>query len=311
MESHYSLASVILKIEHSNDDFFREMDDELKYYRAAAGPHDCLARLSRSDGWSIPEKAVRTTVLDNGCVYLHEQQIYIADRENRYLIRMAIGKKELSVDYGSDCEGLHELMRWLLKWLVIKSAEGKGLAFIHASAASYRGKTIVFCGDSKCGKSSSLMRLVQNGATAISDDSVLSDGTRIFPFTLKTSVDEDFARRFGVGPGLFDIGQHAEHKCAYGKADCVIFLRIWNNSTSEIRPLEYSRALLSLIRIYKKEIPFLWFGLDRDAVDGSAAIFKKYASVLDNAECFEFFQGSDEREVRNTLLGFLDRIRGA
>jgi hypothetical protein len=311
MESHYNLASVALKIEHSGDDFFRKMDDELKYYRAGAGPHDCLARFSRSEGWNIPEKAVRTNVLNNACVYLHEGRLYIADKDGRFLIRMAVGEKELSVDYRSDCTGLHELMRWLLKWLVIKSAEGKGLAFIHASAASYKGRTIVFCGDSKCGKSSSLMRLIQSGATAISDDSVLSDGTRIFPFTLKTGVDEDFARRFGVDPGLFDIGRHAEHKSVYGKADCVIFLRIWNSSASEIRPLEYNKALLGLIRIYKKEIPFLWSGLERDAADGSAAIFKRYASILENARCFEFFQGSDEGEVRGALLRFIDGIIGA
>jgi len=311
MESHYNLASVILKIEHSGDDFFRRMDDELKYYRAGAGPHDCLARFSRGGGWSIPEKAVRTNVLDNGSIYFDGGEIYIREKRDRYLIRMNLGKKELSVDYGADCVGLHEHLRWLLKWLVIKSAEDKGLAFIHASAASFKGQTIVFCGDSKCGKSSSLMRLIQSGATAISDDSVLSDGKRIFPFTLKTSVDEDFARRFGVDPGLFDIGRHADHKSVYGKADCVIFLRIWNNSTSEIRPLGYNKALLGLIRIYKKEIPFQWFGLDKDAGDGSAAIFSRYASILENAGCFEFFQGSDEDEVRGTLLRFLDGIIGA
>lgn len=306
MESHYSIAGVVLKVEHQGDEFFRKMDDELKYYRTGAGPHDCLALFNKSKSGGIPQKAIRTNVLNNATVYLHEQQVYIADREGRFTVRMAIGKRELAVNYESDCDGMHELARWLMKWLIIKSAESKGMAFIHASAASYKGRTIVFCGDSKCGKSSSLMRLIQNGATAISDDSVLSDGKQVFPFTLKTGVDEDFARRFGVDAGLFDIGMHAQHGSAYGKADLVIFLRIWNSEKSEIRPLDYGKAYLGLIRAYKKEIPFLWSGVDREAADGSAGIFRKYGEILDGARCFEFFQGCDEREVREALLTFLN-----
>lgn len=306
MDSYYSIAGVVLKVEHQGDGFFRKMDDELKYYRADAGKHDCLALFNNASCAGIPQKAVRTNVLNNATVYLHEQQVYIADKDGRFVVRMAIGRKELAVDYQSDCDGLHELMRWLMKWLIIKSAEGRGMAFIHASAASYKGRTIVFCGDSKCGKSSSLMRLIQNGATAISDDSVLSDGKQVFPFTLKTGVDEDFARRFGVDAGLFDIGKHAEHGSVYGKADCVIFLRIWNSAKSEIRPLDYGKAYLGLVRAYKKEIPFLWSGVDRETADGSAGIFKRYGEILDSARCFEFFQGNDEREVREVLLGFLN-----
>jgi hypothetical protein len=306
MESYYDFAGVVLKAQHADDYIFKKIDEELRYYRTERKQSDCTVRFNRDPHAAVPKKAIRTNALKTEFIYLDGGRMFIADKEGRYIISMSIAKKELAIDYTENPIALRNLLRWLLKWLVIKTAEGKGLAFIHASAASYHGKTILFSGDSNCGKSSALLRLVRKGARAISDDSVITDGKRIFHFTFKTSVDGDFARRFGIPPGLYDIGKFVDRGQSYDKADLLIFLKIWNNETSEMRPLKYDEALLSLVRIYKKEIPFLWSGLGGD---GTKVIFEKYASILENAKCFEFCQGSDEDEVSRTLLDFLDRVR--
>lgn len=304
MDDYYRFAGVVLGIRHENDSLFRCMDDEIRQYRAGAQePAHCRAFLNpRRTGLTIPEKAVRTSFLDDQTVYSHDSGIIIAGKDNRYVIRLGIGTNELAVDYAEDSPMLRKVCRWLLKWLIIRSIEDSGMVFIHASAAHYNGKNVIFCGDSHCGKSSSLLRLVSKGAKAISDDSVISDGSRLIPFSFKTTVNDDLARRFNIGPELFDIGQHVDPAAEYGRADFVVFLRIWNSATSEARPMEFKRALLNLIRIYKKEIPALWAGADQSRPDPSALIFKKYSALLENAECFEFYAGYEENEVRESLI---------
>ncbi len=304
MENYYQFAKVMLKIEHSGDELFRMIDDEISYYASEKSRADCMARFVPSENPQVPEKAVRTNVLNNEIVYLKDQRMYLADKEGRYVVSMSVGQKDIRVDYREAADSLKKVLRWLMKWLIIKSAEENGLAFIHASAVNFNGKNIIFSGDSNCGKSSTLMRFVEKGATAISDDSVISDGEYIFPFTLKTRVDEDFGKRFNIDSELFDIGKYMDHKERYKGADLLVFLRIWNNSTSEIRPMEYNKALLSLIRIYRKEIPFLWSSLDN--VDGTKLIFKTYGRLLENTKCVEFYAGSNEEEVREKLLAFVN-----
>ena len=304
MENYYQFAKVTLRIDHENDKLFKMINDEIKYYAIDKGKSDCRAKLNPTKEPRVPEKAIRTNVLNTETIYLKDQTMFLANNNGKYVINMNVGKKNIEVDYTEAEDSLKEVLRWLMKWLVIKSAEEKGLAFIHASAVNYNGKNIIFSGDSNCGKSSALMRLIENGATAISDDSVISDGEYFFPFSLKTSVDDDFAKRFNIKSGLFDIGKYMNHKEKYKGADLLIFLRIWNNKTSEIKPMEYKKALLNLIRIYRREIPFLWSNLDN--VDGTKLIFKTYGKLLENTKCVEFYAGSDEKEVRKKMLNFIN-----
>jgi hypothetical protein len=307
MLSQYSFAGVVLSIRHEDDELFRSIDDEIGYYgRKEAAEADCSATFNPGpDGINIPKKAIRTYIMEGQEMYSLGERTFLAGRDNRYVIIMDFGKKEIAVHYREHEASLQNVVRWMLKWLIIKAAEGKGLAYIHASAAHYKGKTIIFSGDSHSGKSSSLLRMIQNGAKAISDDSVIFDGANLIPFTFNTSVDEDLVRRFSIKPG-FNIGEHVDNRSAYGKADVVIFLRVWNNESSELRPMEYKRALLNMIRSYKKEQTFtIWANWDKD--DSSKLIFERYASLLENARCFEFYAGFDEEEVRRTLFDFLDK----
>lgn len=304
MDEYYEMANVVLRIHHEEDGLFSYIDDEIRRYKTKklSEVHCNLYLKPKIRDFLIPKKAVRSSFFDGQTVYSNGEVIMIAGEDSSYLIRMGIGKKEIFVDYDKESPMLRKVTRWLLKWLIIRSAEEQGLIFLHASAAHYQGKNVIFCGDSHCGKSSSLFRLVENGATVISDDSVISDGSRLFPFTFKTTVDEDFAKRFNLDNDLFDIGKHSKKGSIYKDVDYVFFLKIWNNNASEIRPLEYSKALLNLIRIYKKEIPFLWSNLDNSGTEVTELIFKKYSSLLENAKCFEFYAGFDEAEVRRSLI---------
>ncbi|NYZ77396.1 hypothetical protein H0O02_03720 [Candidatus Micrarchaeota archaeon] len=312
MHDYYDFAGVSLRIRHDGDGLFRSIDKEIRYYGAgeAADP-DCSAEFhlpDRKPTAAIPKKAIRTNILDGQAVYLHDGQIFLSGRDNEYVICMDFEKKRMTVDYAEDSKALQNVSRWLLKLLIIKTAEEKGMSYVHASAAHYKGKNIVFCGDSHCGKSSSLIRLIRQGARAISDDSVIFDGTHIIPFTLNTTIDGDLEKRFGIKSGSFDIGFYMDHTQRYKNVDILVFLKIWNNDTSEIKPLDGNLALLSLIRSYQKELSFTSCAArDRGGPELSKQIFGRYAALVENAKCFSFYAGFDEEEVIKTLIDFLDR----
>jgi hypothetical protein len=307
MDDRYRFAGVSLRITHDGGGLFSGIDREIRFYKehGTADP-DCTASFERKDGVSVPDKAVRTDVMGAQAVYLHEGRVYLVGKDKDYIIGMDFERKHLAVRYARESKALQNVSRWLLKWLIIKTAEGKGVSYVHASAAHYKGKNIIFCGDSHCGKSSSLIRLVREGARAISDDSVIFDGTHLIPFTLNTTIDEDLEKRFGIESSSFDIGSHMDHGERYGKADIVVFLRIWNSGKSEARPLERSKALLSLMKGYQKEVGFTPFSRDRNDPELQKRLFARYSTLLEDAECFEFFAGNDEEEVRKALIGFLD-----
>ncbi len=302
MDEYYRMANVVLRMTHSGDGMFRCVDDELGRYRSGPAEAHCTIRLERDrEGAVLPDKAVRSAFFDGQTVYSAGGDILILNEGSGYLIKIGKRGDSVEVRYSRESDMARKMTRWILKWLVIRAAEGQGLVFLHASAAHFRGKNVVFCGDSHCGKSSALLRLVRSGASVISDDSVMTDGESMFPFTFKTTVDEDFAKRFGVENSLYDIGMHSGERKEYGKVDYLIFVRIWNSGTSQLRPLDYPRALLALMRIYKKEIPSLWAELDPDRRPADD-IFRKYSTLLEDAKTFEFYAGSDEDEVRRTLL---------
>ncbi|MBN1169648.1 hypothetical protein JXA56_01355 [Candidatus Micrarchaeota archaeon] len=305
MDDYYNFANVVLKIEHDKDDLFKYIDNEINQYQIKEKDHVFFTRIKKTSKIEVPNKAIRTNVFDGQAIYAHNKKIFIIGKDKEYSIVMDPVKREMIVDYIDDTEELRLMLRLLLKWSIIISAQENGMVYIHASAAHYNGKNIIFCGDSHCGKSSSLLRLVRNGAKAISDDSVLFDGKGLVPFSMNTTIDKDLEKRFEIKSKSFKIEKYVDHDFEYGKPDTIIFLKIWNNDTSEIKKMDYKIALLNLIRIYKKEIPFVWAILNKDITDGTGDIFKKYASLVEGVDCFEFYAGYEEVEVRKKLLEFL------
>ena len=306
MENYYQFANVTLKIEHENDPIFSYIDKEISNYRSDKKGYIGIAKINpKTTEIKIPEKAIRTNVFDGQSIYSHNQQAFIVGKNREYSIILNLGKKEIIVDHIEDTDELRKMLRWLLKWIIIISAQENGLVYLHASAGNYKGKNIIFCGDSHCGKSSSLLRLIRNGARAISDDSVLFDGKNLIPFTLNTTIDEDLRNRFRMDSN-FNIEKYIDHDLNYGKPDLIIFLKVWNYGKSQFQELDYNKALLNLMQIYKKEIPFVWSILEKDSTKTAGEVFKNYASLLEGVKCYEFFAGSDEEEVRNKLISFLD-----
>ncbi|MCX6773402.1 MAG: hypothetical protein NTY68_00165 [Candidatus Micrarchaeota archaeon] len=261
MENCYRIVDAVIKIEHENDDLFRYIDNEIRYYRTEEKENVCGKMTIRRDFNDniLPKGAVRISCYDDNSYFAHENKTYTLNKKG-FIFTMDYKGKEIILDYSEDCDQLRKSLKAFTKWLFIKASEDQGLVHIHGAAVHYNGKNIIFTGDSTCGKSSSLLRVVQNGGKVISDDAVIFDGNRLVPFTFNTTVNEDLSKRFGLDPDSFHISKYISDSKELKNADTIIFLKIYNS-----------------------------------------------ASILKNAKCFEFYAGSDEEEVRRTLIRFLDK----
>jgi hypothetical protein len=307
MDSHYDCAGIRLTIAHENDGMFNWIDNEFALYRSGAHEApDCRVALVPSlKKGVLPEKAFRISVNGTQTTHMHEGSVFLSD--SGYLIGIARDGRSITVYYDAADAGTKNMAKWITKYAVIKLAEKNGVTFVHAAGANYNGKNILFCGDPRHGKSTSLIRMVRRGARVISDDSVLIEGDRFVPFTFNVTIDSDLEKRMGIKAGEFDIREHVEKGMEYRKADVVILLKIWNSAKSEMRPLEYKVALFNLFQMHKREMGGTWPpGTSGDATV-HRDVFGRYSRFLEHARCFEFCQGHDDGEVNRVLYEFLDR----
>ena len=308
----YTFAGMILQIVHENDQLFREMDDELQTYKGNDGskPYYTVILYPDRNEFQPPAGAVRAWYGEGRAVYMHGNSGYIWKKDS-FLIKIDYVKRVIEARYRGYEEQLHLQVRSLIKWyFFIRGSEARGLTYIHAAAAHYEGLNILFSGDSHCGKSSSLLRLVKNGARVITDDAVIIDGNRLIPLFLKTAVDSDFALRFNISGDALNAGHYVVPEIPLTGIDMIFFLHIWYNEVTLIKKQEYRQALLNLMRIYRKEAQFnLISDREKESPDTYRKVFDSYAMVLKNAVCLDVYAGYDEIEVENTLIGFLNEYK--
>jgi hypothetical protein len=305
----YTFAGMTLQIIHENDQLFREINDELQSYIGDDGSKPDYDVILYHDGneFQPPVGAIRAGYSEGKAVYIHGNSSYIWKKDS-FLIKIDYIKRVIEARYHGYEEQLHLQLRSLIKWyFFIRGSEGRGLTYIHAAAAHYNDLNILFCGDSHCGKSSSLLRLVKNGARVVADDAVIIDGNRLIPFFLKTTVDADFAHRFSISGDALNTGHYVVTEIPVTGIDMIFFLHIWHNEVTLIKELEYHRALLNLMRMYRIEAQFnLLSDREKESPDMYRKVFDRYATLLKNTACLEVYAGYDEGEVENTLIGFIN-----
>jgi serine kinase of HPr protein (carbohydrate metabolism regulator) len=307
MISYYKFADIVIRLEHENDELFKEIHAEIKPYYTE-GPTQAAYEiiLIPSESITIPKRAVRISIDLDKSIYSHEKKSFIYKKDS-FAIDLDYNNKKITFCYRLVEKDLQLYLRAFIKWIFIKEAEDQGMIYIHGAAAHYHGKNIVFAGDMHSGKSSCLMRMVQRGAKIISDDAVIINMDKIIPFSIKPTIDHDLSERFGVSNEHIDSGIYAESSKVFEKVDLLFFVKIWNNETSEINKASYDKALLALMGIRNKEIQFNVFpgqGITNPAT--SKKIFSNYAELLQGTKCYEFFAGYDEQEVRKKLGEFVD-----
>jgi hypothetical protein len=289
------ISDIIVQIRHSGGSFSRAFLEDYKPFQISGSlsPDARLEILEKKKSF-LPPKAVlsgRWPELSeeeyksgSAKMTVHPDGMVMRDYKKRRVKIVGRG------------QGLLGHARTAAKWLILKTAEGRNHAFIHASAVRYQGKNLVFAGDSGSGKTSFMLRLARMGAEVICDDALLARRRMLIPFLLKFTEKGDFKKRFAFSEQALRAADGA------GKGiDFLVFPKIWNHASSRLRALARPAALKELDRIYQKEAGWNAYLEPRRVTD------QKYRELIRHAKCFEFYAGRHEKEVRRTLKKFLER----
>jgi|GEM_PF-1779354 len=305
MITNYNIAGIMLQVRHRDDGIFKYINEELKDYKYdGLYIGDIFIDINAgNNNLNLPAKAIRILYSYDYLKASYDNKIYSL-KHRKSMICTNYKNKTASINYVlADKEIVNEF-RCSIKWLIIKSIEEKGMAYIHGAAARYNNKNILFTGDSGSGKSSCLLRLISAGAEIISDDNVLVNGRKITPFCLKTSVKGDMVERFNLKSDQDKSFLKPGIKGDLDGFDIIIFPKIWNHSESKFTPIDEKDAVSILADIYLKETRLINVPAMKHE-----EILRRYKNIAKGSKCYIFYAGNQEQEVREALLNFLGNKR--
>ncbi len=179
-----------------------------------------------------------------------------------------------------------------------------GFLPIHASAVRFRGKTILFPGISKQGKSSLVASLIKNGGKLITEDIALfrfaNNEAEIVPSypLIKLSDEANKAISFST-EDPFKLMKSELNRSLYkidkqnfydeeSKIDVVIFPE-WS-SINELKPIPHKKSIIKIIssNFFTSEIPTLEINN-----------LKNNLSVIKNSKCYEYKRKQDINKLIN------------
>ncbi len=288
-----TISDFFIRVSHSSGPFSRALLEECRAFRVSSAPRtDAHLEILEEKRLKLPGRAV----LKGNWPAISEKEYRLGNVRITVCPHGAVVRddKNLSVTILARGQDFLGHARTAVKWLIIKTAERKKHAFIHASALRYRGRNIVFAGDSGSGKTSFMLRAAKLGAEVICDDAFLAKQNRPVPFLMKFTEKGDFKKRFERKENVRPAGK------ILGKGiDLLIFPKVWNHSSSRVTPLGRNAAIKELARIYQKEAGWNSYLEPLKRVD------KNHRGLLKRAKCFVFYAGNREEEVRRVFKRFL------
>jgi len=299
--SRYRIGDIVIQISHGNDELCNQIHSELKQYETKdKAEADCIIEINPgSKDFEVPEKAVYLGKWGNQAKLLHGDVTYTL-WEGKALLASNLKNPWMRLDYSTPSKDILDLLRWTVKWSIIKTAESKGYSFIHGAAVRHNNRNIVFAGDAGCGKSSCFMRMLQNGAVAITDDNILIKENSIANFCLRTSIRGDFESRFSVSKDAsfrVDCSNGLQGEHSFSGIDLLIFPKIWNSRSSKTEPMTLEAAARELTRIYMRENKSMEVPPREEK-----SVHSEYGKILKTARAFAFYAGSEEGEVKESLI---------
>lgn len=295
--------------------------DDLKHYTADAfhpRPSDashCFIVSDSTKPIEVPQGSVRDGFGHNIAIFTKGQHRFI-QLGSVSTIRLDMGRARVE----GRLHRLHErtpISRALTKWSIVKSLERKGIFPVHSSAVlDHSAKAHLFVGPSGSGKTSTLILFLLNNHIMVADDLVFYREGTLYPFTMRSTLEADTIRRLkklptvrpvshklALKPGLVDLTASFERRTEkFEPTDLAVFyLNVWNSSRSKMIRVAKKKMLGMLISAYFRELDnSYWYGWERSKV--AAQAMKAYASLLQEAECFEVFAGWDLRKLSELIV---------
>jgi hypothetical protein len=300
MRKAFRVSDFVLRVEDAAGELFPLIADRFALEEAADGstPDAVFRLVRRGERLEPPAGAVRTRVTREGREVEFRLDRLIFDRRgDDYHALRDFDSMRAEVFYPRATAENARHAATALKWQFIKTAERCGHAYLHAAAVRYRGRNIVFAGHSGSGKSSCLVRLMDDGGQVITDDTLLVKDGRLVPFDFFPSHKGDWITRFSSGSGRLDPRRLGEILAArYSGIDVIVFPHVWFREDSATKDVPLDEALDHLRRIYLKEEE--WNAFPEPIEEVLAA----YRALLEGAPRLAFYAGRDETMVVRELL---------
>ncbi len=326
MESYsFKVANVVLNFTTNCNRLTYEIQKDFEPYVISSTPSiDGRMEIIETDQQfplDVPEFAIRETVVaPNSSIFSKNGLKFIVEGRERFF-RIDFEKNEV-IGYIKPSHNflLHArimFVRFLLKWMIIKSLEKKGTAFIHGSGVTKDNSSLCFIGPSGFGKTHILITLLNEKYKLITDDTILFRKGKVIPFHMRSKIIENLFDKFpilkqGLPPkskkgtyvpnvgsliDLADVFPVQKHEIEPSK---LLYIYVWNSHKTKIEEISKKEMLSRLLHNYQVEVSnTLWSGYKYD--EAMKKIFPIYNEFVDKVKCYKVFAGSSSSHFIKTI----------
>jgi hypothetical protein len=268
----------------------------------------------------VPKYAVRDSIgPDESAIYTHSDRRYVKLGDH-YIFEIDLNARTVEGYFRPGCT-IWTFFRSILKWFVIKNLEGKGLHFLHASAALRDDLSIFFVAPSGFGKTSALLSLLGRGYLMVADDLVLLDNETVQPFHMRSMIHYDMTQRFPSlltvldDPSASDVegGWHLDlehlfpvvHEPYVPQKTILIHLYVWNSPKTEWKVITRNQMFAEMCNSYLIELAnSFWFGWNKEQI--TKEVFNSYFDLCERAKCYEVYAGRDVDEFEQSVFRLIE-----
>lgn len=263
----------------------------------------------------VPKYAIREILLpEDVAIFVTSNQRFLEEKGNR-IFRVDFEKNNILGYFRSSYDFFY--LRFLLKWLVIKTLEKKGVAFIHGSGIIRDEKSMFFVGPPGFGKTHTLLTFLQQGYKLITDDTIFFKDEMVLPLHLRSSIHSDMLEKFpilkkglnkrsSIRPGegwLINLGDLFPLHKEEVQPSKLLYMYVWNAEETKIEVVPNKEMLARLFHVYQIELGnSMWFNYQEDKAMRS--IFSNYHAFVEKTECYKVYVGNDQ----STFLKRLQEI---
>jgi hypothetical protein len=201
---------------------------------------------------------------------------------------------------------ISSLLRFLLKWMMIKALEKKGSVFIHGSGVEKDGESLFFIGPSGSGKTSTLITLLLNGYRLITDDTILFKDGKVMPFHIRSKILKDLVQKvpslenklpnyagFADSSLLINLGELFPRHESPVQPSKLFYVYVWKAEETRIEKVQKKEMLSRLFHTYQTELlSSLWFNQNKK--ETLREIFPLYKEFVEKTECYKIYAGTDQ-----------------
>jgi hypothetical protein len=261
----------------------------------------------------IPRYAIREAFLPPASNLYSKSNLSFLQKEKSQILRFDFELNELS-GYFRNLREHATFLRFLLKWLLIRTLEKKGIAFVHGSGVKRDEASLFFVGPQGSGKTHTLISFLLDGYQLITDDTILLKNERVLPFHLRSMIHEDMIMKFPIlrkglnktstfipdQGWLIDLGSIFPVQKTKVYPSKLFYVNVWNSNETKVESIPKKEMLNRLLSIYKAELDnTIWFNKDKDIA--MRRIFPNYGELVEKADCFRVYAGSDALLLQKTI----------